>query len=155
MSTWTHVAAVFRIDAVRGDYTGPTINGRAMPDWDKAIGRTICDAPVFDEDDYLTQMEEMDWAAYNKHPNRFVPTGSEGSLQRAVWVNPKGSHAARYTVTVFGDLRDYSDHKAVKEWFYSVVDKCHIRQAVCHCVVDGYGEWVWQSSWGSHGDDAE
>ena len=90
MSTWTHVAAVFRIDAVRSDYTGPTINGRAMPDWDKAIGRTICDAPVFDGDDYLTQREEMDWDAYNEHPNRFVPTGSEGACKGRCGSTRKG-----------------------------------------------------------------
>ena len=155
MSTWTHVAAVFRVDGAKGDCAGPTVNGRVIPDWDKVTGRTIRDAPVFNGDDYLIQREEMDWADYLKNPDEFVPTGSEGSLQRAVWVNPRRSHAARYTVTVFGDLRDYSDERKVKEWFFSVIDKCHIRQAVCHCMVDGYGDWTWQSNWGSHGGDDE
>jgi hypothetical protein len=146
MSVWTHVAAVFRIDGVKEGYLGGKFNGRHVIDWDKITGRAIYDGDWCSDDDYEQQCMRRDWDAYREHPDRFMPTGSEGSLQRLLWVNPKKYCAARYTVTVFGDLRDYEDHEAIKEWFYGVCDKCHIRQATCTCNVSGpvytwtYGE---------------
>ena len=145
MSVWTHVAAVFRIDGFKGQSAWPTINGRVRPKWDKITGRTIYDGDWTTEDSYVRRLMDDDWSDYHKHPNRFVPTGSEGSLQRLVWENPDPYCMAAYTVTVFGDLRDYDDYEAVHEWFDSVCDKCYIRQAVCHCDVSGdCHTWEWR-----------
>ena len=132
MSVWTHVAAVFRVDGVRAEWRGPS-----RPDWDKITGRQIYDGDWLTEDSYEQERMRQDWAAYRKHPKRFMPTGSEGSLQRLIWVNPNHFDMARYTVTVFGDLRDYEDYEAIHQWFLSVCDKCHMRQAVCNCDVSG------------------
>lgn len=139
MSVWTHVAAVFRIDGIRDE----KLYGMNGPEWDKITGRTIYECDWLTEDTYERRRMDDDWAAYHKHPKRFVPTGSEGSLQRLVWINPDGCCAAHYTVTVFGDLRDYDDHEAIHEWFDSVCDKCFIRQAVCECNVSG-PVYVWR-----------
>lgn len=136
MSIWTHVAAVFRIDGFKEGVPGIRVNG-FRPDWDKITGKAIYDGDWCTQDDYERKKMEKDWDAYRKHPKRFMPTGSEGSLQRLVWVNPNHFDMARYTVTVFGDLRDYEDHEAIKEWFDSVCSKCHMRQAVCQCDVSG------------------
>lgn len=146
MSVWTHVAAVFRIDGLKVGVDGPRINGYVKPDWDKITGRAIYDGDWCSDDDYEQQRMKSDWEAYRKHPDRFMPTGSEGSLQRLLWVNPKEYCAARYTVTVFGDLRDYDDHEAIREWFEGVCEKCYIRQAVCHCNVSG-PTYMWEYDW--------
>ena len=142
MSVWMHVAAVFRIDGVRKEYCGGIVNDRPSIDWDKVTGKVIYDGEWTTDDDYELRRMEDDWAAYEKHPKRFVPTGSEGSLQRLLWINPKCYNAARYTVTVFGDLRDYEDFDKIKEWFESVCERCYIRQAVCQCD-NGYEKQTW------------
>ena len=146
MSVWTHVAATFRIDSPKVGTDGPSINGYVKPDWDKITGKAIYECDWTTEDDYERQKLENSWADYREHPNRYMPAGSEGSLQRLVWVNPDKCCLARYTVTVFGDLRDYDDHEAVRKWFHEVCERCYVRQAVCTCDVSGpvhtwtYGE---------------
>lgn len=146
MSVWTHVAAVFRIDSPKVGMDGPRINGYVEPKWDKITGRAIYNGGWLTEDSYEKQRMRRDWDDYHENPEQFMPTGSEGSLQRLVWVNPDRSCAARYTVTVFGDLRDYDDHEAIHEWFVGVCKKCFIRQAVCHCDVSG-PTYMWEYDW--------
>jgi hypothetical protein len=106
-----------------------------VPDWDEVFGCCTLE-PIDYSDEEVDAWIESTEDAYD-HPDDYMPFGSEGSLQRTVWVNPCRSHAARYTVTVFGDLRDYEDHEAIHQWFLSVCDKCHMRQAVCNCDVSG------------------
>lgn len=148
MSAWMHVAAVFRIDGIRDR------KGGMRDRWDEVTGRTIHDGDWITEDSYERRRMEEDWKEYDKHPDRFVPTGSEGSLQRLVWVNPNSSCMARYTVTVFGDLRDYESFDRVKEWFHETCRKCYVRQAVCNCVADGVGVKTWTVEWDSESEKA-
>ena len=145
MSTWTHVAAVFRIDGLKVDLYGAMINGRVRPRWDEVTGRAIHECEVLTDDSYELRWNADDWKDYDEHQEQFMPTGSEGSLQRLVWENPDTSCMARYTVTVFGDLRDYNDQQAIHEWFDGVCEKCIIRQAVCNCEVGGTSyTWEWK-----------
>ena len=146
MSVWMHVAAVFRIDGVKKDYRGGMHNGRSVIDWDEITGKAIYDGDWCSKDDYEQQRLKESWEAYRKHPNRFMPAGSEGSLQRLLWINPDAYCAARYTVTVFGDLRDYEDFDAIEKWFDGICEKCHIRQAVCNCT-NGYETKTFEKSW--------
>lgn len=133
MSVWTHVAAVFRIDDVRTDGRMP-----CKGEWDRMVGKEIFEpASYLDCDDYERQLMKDDWDEYNRHPSRFLPTGSEGSLRRLIWANPNRDSATAYTVTVFGDLRSYDDWQAVRRWFEEVCDRTHARQAVCMCDVEG------------------
>lgn len=160
MSVWTHVAAVFRIDGIKNARDISMFCGSNSRLWDKVIGRTIYEPhSVMNADSYEQRRERDDWEDYRKEPMAFVPTGSEGSLQRLVWVNPDTSCAASYTVTVFGDLRDYEDEDKIKEWFEAVCSKCYIRQAVCHCEVEGVGTWTWDSGctglWKGDDDDEQ
>ena len=140
MSVWTHVAAVFRVDGLDGI---PAL-GIRKPDWDAVTGKAIHDGDWLTQDSYERRRMKDDWEEWRRHPGRFMPTGSEGSLQRLVWVCPDPSCAARYTVTVFGDLRDYDDVSAVRSWFEAVCGRCCLRQAVCQCEVEGR-TYVWSS----------
>lgn len=108
MSNWTHVAAVARIDGWPGDKT----------DFQSIFGRE------WGYDDDLDDWDEM-----NDHPDRFLPMGSEGSCRMSVWVNPDHFSLARYTVTIFGDLRDHDDPAAVVAWFKSKLKNLLVRQA--------------------------
>lgn len=67
--------------------------------------------------------------------------GSEGSLQKSVWINPNDSHVARYTVSIFGDLRDCDSVDEIIEWFKN---KCkaldgRVRQATITVNNECYG----------------
>lgn len=99
MSIWTHVAGVIRIDAFR-------MSAEEVPDFDLLIGRECL------WKDPLSLWEERD-----AHPDDFLPMGSEGSLQKSVWINPDTSYLAAYTVMIFGDLRDYANPEKIIEWF--------------------------------------
>ena len=96
MSSWIHVNAAIRIDDLRLD--------DSVPDFDELIGKEcLFDSP------------ESVWDDMAVNPDLYLPMGSEGTLQKSVWVNPDKSYAAAYTVTIFGDLRD-CDEKVI-EWF--------------------------------------
>jgi len=110
MSIWTHVAGIVRVNDFRFD--------ESKINWNKVFGREI----RFDSSDRT-------WHEYAKHPEKFMPCGSEGSLQRSVWVNPDNSHVAAYTISIFGDLRDYSDTDKIIAWFKESCDKMWVRQA--------------------------
>lgn len=96
MSNWTHVAGIIRID----DILEHDI------DWDKIIGKEVHFGDGFEK-----------WTEAEKNPNQFLPFGSEDSLYKKVWTNPNESQAARYTVSIFGDLRDHDDPDAIIKWF--------------------------------------
>jgi hypothetical protein len=95
MSNWTHVAGVMRVDYY--------IKGDEELDFDKLLGKECHDYDSFVD-------------AY-KHPELYLPMGSEGSLRKSVWINPDDSHLARYTVSIFGDLRDHDSCDEIIEWF--------------------------------------
>ena len=121
MSNWTHVAAIFRIDDVRLDNT--------VPDWDKIFGEECLFEDSFDV-----------WNDAEENPENYLPMGSEGSLQKSVWINPCRCDLAAYTVSVFGDLRDHDSVDEIIDWFYK---KCRqirlIRQAVITVDNEHYG----------------
>lgn len=99
MSNWTHVAGIIRVDYIKWDDT-PEL------DFDKLLGKEC----LWDSD--YEVFEDAD-----KHPELYLPMGSEGSLQKSVWINPNDSHITRYTVSIFGDLRDHDSADEIIEWF--------------------------------------
>jgi hypothetical protein len=119
MSIWTHVAGVMRVDYIMWDEdTTPEL------DFDKLLGKECHDYDAFVDAD--------------KHPELYLPMGSEGSLQKSVWINPDDSCCARYTVSIFGDLRDHFSCDEIIEWFKN---KCksfngNLRQA----TITAYNE---------------
>ena len=112
MSIWTHVAGIIRIN----DFI---LSEDQTLDFDEIVGKEC----LYDSPDEV-------WADKDANPDKYMPCGSEGTLTKSVWVNPDKSHIAAYTVSVFGDLRDYDDLTVIRDWFKSVCDKVWIRSAI-------------------------
>ena len=91
MSNWSHVAGIIRIDDIR------PLNPNVF-DADKLIGKELL---------FTDSSETWDYAF--EHPEEYLPLGSEGSLIKTVWINPKENDMDAYTVSIFGDLRDHHD----------------------------------------------
>ena len=122
MSNWSHVAAVVRVDHFPGDGL----------DFNSVFGKEI----RFDD-----PIEE--WENANDYPESYLPFGSEGSLHMSVWENPEPNHLARYTVTLFGDLRDHDSPGELVEWFRKKLDGLLIRQAVITVTNERFGTVSW------------
>ena len=112
MSVWSHVAAIVRVDDLRG-------LGVDEPNWDDIFGKEC-----------LFESPPEVWAEADEHPEKYLPMGSEGTLQKSVWVNPDQSCMDAYTVCIFGDLRDHKDVEGIINWFKDIVtNKVWTRQA--------------------------
>lgn len=126
MSNWTHVAGIIRVDGLRVDDLENITGG--TPDFDELIGKEV----LFDSPSEL-------WDESDKHPERFLPRGSDGSLQKTVWKNPDEASVATYTVSIFGDLRDHDDPHEITQWFRKICDKFWVRNAVITANNTVYG----------------
>ena len=124
MSSWVHVCGVMRIDDLR------LRDGN--PDFDELIGKEC----LFN-DNYEV------WEDAESNPDKYLPMGSEGSLQKSVWINPDKNCIAAYTVTIFGDLRDCyeDDAKKIIQWFKEKAENLLVRNAVI-CVEYEYGNKI-------------
>lgn len=132
MSSWTHVAAIVRVDAFR------IFDDDIAPNWDAIFGKECL---------YRASREKWDDAM--EHPDKYLPMGSEGSLRKTVWTNPDLSHADAYTVSIFGDLRDYDSPETIIEWFKKIInsDVIDVRQA-CITVTNYYSSMTWGYNFG-------
>lgn len=131
MSTWTHVAGVVRFDSIRG--MGPE------PDWDDIFGKEC-----------LWEANPEVWKDADEHPEKYMPCGSEGTLQKTIWENPEKSCMAAYTVSIFGDLRDWYDVDAIIDWFKRIVkdeNLLWVRSAVI-TVTNGQETKTWSINFG-------
>lgn len=115
MSSWIHVNAAIRIDDLRLD--------DSVPDFDKLIGKEC-----------LFESPESVWDDMAANPKLYLPMGSEGTLQKSVWINPEKCNMAAYSVMIFGDLRDRNkeDAERVIQWFK---DKCTEINVVRDAVI--------------------
>ena len=132
MSAWVHVSAIARIDYIQ------ILNDDNEVDFDKVFGREC-----------LWEDDSSVWERARTHEEEFLPMGSEGSLQKSVWVNPDDHCAARYTVSIFGDLRDVESGKWIIDWFKEKLRKMRVRQASITINSEYYGI----STWTYGGDD--
>ena len=102
MSQWTHVNASFRLDSFGRIEDEELIN---------IFGKSI-DFYHMDEIEY-----DENWEVKDK--DKYLPMGSEGTLEMSIWHNPNESCIASTTVSIFGDLRDYGDYEEIdypNEW---------------------------------------
>ena len=120
MSNWTHVAGVIRVDYIKF--------GNDELDFDELIGKEC-----------LFNSPTEVWDDAEAHPDKYLPMGSEGSLQKDVWVNPDSSYVARYTVSIFGDLRDHHSITEIIEWFKEKCKLLWVRNAVITVRNELYG----------------
>lgn len=112
MSVWTHVAGIIRVDSMRAFYDDIEEDKAEFRILNEAIGR---------ECDY--ESDSAVWADLDKHQNLYMPCGSEGTLKKSIWVNPDPSYMSAYTISVFGDLRDFDNVEEVAEWFINACKK--------------------------------
>lgn len=114
MSVWTHINGNIRVDGI-GGLTDE-------PDFGEILGKVT---NYYDEETVET----------------ILPEGSEGSLDYNVWKNPRKHDVFTYSVSIFGDLRDYEDVDYIERWFDEVCKKLWIRQASLQVEVE-WGEKV-------------
>lgn len=122
MSNWTHVAGVIRVDRIRVDDDVEEL------DFDEILGKECS-----------SYSSREVWNDARENPDKYMPMGSEGSLRKSVWVNPNKGHVASYTVSIFGDLRDYESISDIIDWF---IEKCNllwVRSAVVTVENDLHG----------------
>lgn len=121
MSNWTHVAGIIRVDGLR-------IDDIEEVDFDKIIGKEC-----------LWGSPSEVWKDADENPDKYLPMGSEGSLQKTVWENPDKSCLASYTISIFGDLRDHYSTTEIIEWFKSKCKELWVRNAVITVYNELYG----------------
>ena len=131
MSNWTHVAGVVRVDAIRG------LDGMSADKIRDILGKEV----HFDS-------ETAVWDDYDKHPEEYLPCGSEGSLHMSIWENPNTSQIPAYTVSIFGDLRDHDSAMEIVKWFRTktfVLDavSCGVRNACVTADNEYNGNETW------------
>ena len=121
MSNWTHVAGIIRVDAFR-------FGNDITKDFDKIIGKEcLWDSPT-----------EV-WDDADDNPDEYLPMGSEGSLQKSIWINPDKHSMDSYTISIFGDLRDHDNVKEIIDWFKEKCKKLWVRNAVITVENEWYG----------------
>ena len=129
MSNWTHVAAIIRVDSIRFD--------NEVKDFTKIFGKEC-----------LFESSEEEWDDAYSHPDNYLPMGSEGSLEMSVWVNPDCGCLAAYTVSIFGDLRDHDDPRAIIDWLEKKIrDNNVLVRNACATVkneLNGTVNWVYK-----------
>ena len=124
MSNWTHVAAIVRIDAFR-----ESLN---QIDFAEKFGKTL----------HYSDPEDR-WVMADKHPEMFLPLGSEGSLEMLVYENPDLGCMAAYTISIFGDLRDHHNPDKIITWFKEKCSKFVVRNAsiIVENEINGIRTW--------------
>lgn len=129
MSNWTHVAGIIRVDGLRclDDVLGE-------PNFDEIIGKEC-----------LWESPKEVWDDADDNPDKYLPMGSEGSLQKSIWINPDKDCMDSYTISIFGDLRNHDNVKEIIDWFKEKCKKLWVRNAVITVENEWYGTetWVW------------
>ena len=130
MSNWTHVAGIIRVDRIRVDDDAEEL------DFDEILGKEcLSDSPSKVWDDAL------------KNPDKYMPMGSEGSLQKSVWENPDRGCVDSYTVSIFGDLRDHDSISEIIDWFIKKCNLLWIRNAVITVENELHGTKTYTYQW--------
>ena len=128
MSQWTHVNACFRLNSF-----GKIQDEKIIDIFGKQVDYKSMSNLEYDENYEVKDKE------------KYLPMGSEGTLEISIWHSEDESSLASTTVSIFGDLRDYGDFDEIERWFNKCCNRCWIRQAVCQVEVEGLGTKVFQN----------
>lgn len=127
MSQWTHVNAIFRLNSI-----GRISDEQIIEMFGKRVSYKGMSSIEYDENYEI------------KNKEKYLPIGSEGTLERSIWHSEDESSLASTTVSIFGDLRDYGDFDEIERWFNKCCNRFWIRQAVCQVCVEGVGTKIFQ-----------
>lgn len=128
MSQWTHVNASFRLDSI-----GKIQDEKIIEIFGKQVGYRSMSNLEYDENYEVKDKE------------KYLPMGSEGTLEMSIWHNTDKSCMTSTTVSVFGDLRDYGSFDEIEKWFNKCCGNFCVRQAICQVEVEGIGTKVFQN----------
>ena len=70
------------------------------------------------------------------HDAKDIPCGSEGSLNAELWTNPSENSLSAFTVSIFGDLRDYDDVDEIVKYLNQITEGGLVRSGVCEIDVE-------------------
>ena len=79
------------------------------------------------------------WDDAADNADKYLPMGSDGSLQESIWINPDKHSMDSYTISIFGDLRDHDNVKEIIDWFKEKCKKLWVRNAVITVENEYYG----------------
>lgn len=74
----------------------------------------------------------------------YLPEGSEGPLHTTIWTNPNESHMAAYTISIFGDLRDYDDSREIMHFFTEYCKGKMIRSGIVEIDIEYHETLVYR-----------
>lgn len=128
MSIWTQVEGRIDIHKVKEEYKGQSIDELVGMSW--SYEQVYCSS--FDDNDKYD--EEIDYQLEH-YPEKFMPYGSEGSIQKEVISTSDGS------IIVFGgSLRDFyeDDWPKIETWFKDICNKFYIISGYMQVTLDDF-----------------
>lgn len=115
MSQWLHVKGYVAISDIKAEYSDKSYDDIFGKSWsyDQVLHIPFDDDDAYDED-LAYELEH--------YPERFMPSGSEGSIEKHLSYDVRNSKAI---VEFKGDLRDLdkSDVKNIVKWFNTSINK--------------------------------
>lgn len=129
MSMRVHVAAIARVDGFGLFVERPE---EEQYQFESVFGKEC-----------LWGADKSIWDDAIKNPDKYLPMGSEGTLRMTVWINPKENDMDRYTVSIFGDLRDVWDKQPIIDWFKKKIGQLDMVRQAAITVNDIEGTETW------------
>ncbi len=95
---------------------------------------------------HVNGIVRIDTMRYDLYIGGLTPWGSEGPLNVVVWQSPAPNSIAKFTVSIFGDLRDYNNEEEVVAFFENLatMDGFWIRSGVFEVEVEGLEPSIYQ-----------
>lgn len=126
MSSWLHVKGNILIDSIKPEFDNLS--------WDDLVGKAWTYEQIhcgwFDDNEQYDVDVEYELEHY---PERFMPSGSEGSLSKDITDTADGT-----IIAIEGHLRDCyaEDADNIEAWFRKVCNKFNIKDAYLEISLD-------------------
>ena len=139
MSCWTYFEGVVWTETpIDEDYFGKVVGVKDFPEFNRTYDEKVLDEIA----DYNLKV----WEEYDKHPEDYLPCGSERSL-KYVWQNMKetytflGDRNIAYSTKITGSLRNYTKSEELCDWFKSKCKGLKVIQCYVNADSDLNGKY--------------